>query len=156
MPTLAAWRITRLEFVGAAFTGEGASRYPGRWNPAGAPMVYTAGSLSLAVLEILAHLDDTAALARYVAIPVEFAADWCETLPRHRLPADWRRQPVPESTRGVGADWLRAGRRAVLAVPSVVIPQESNYLLNPSHAQFGGIRIGAPQPLPFDPRLLPR
>lgn len=151
---LTAWRITQAAFAGVAFTGEGARRYPGRWNPAGLPVVYTAGSLSLAVLEMLVHLDDAALLEQYIAIPVEFGENLCSRLPRASLPVEWRACPPGAATRHLGADWIRGRHSAVLDVPSVVIPHERNFLLNPNHPDFGKIKRGTPAPLPFDRRLL--
>ncbi len=150
---LTAWRITQAAFADTAFSGEGAGRYPGRWNPAGLPLVYTAGSLSLAVLEMLVHLDAVVLLEHYVTIPVEFGEDECSQLPLGSLPADWRACPPGAATRRLGADWARAGLTVALAVPSAVIPQERNYLLNPRHPDFARVIQGSPAPLPLDRRL---
>lgn len=85
-------------------------------------------------------------------------ADIPETLPiskvpLSRLPRDWRTYPPPERLADLGTDWARAGETAILAVPSAVIPQELNYLLNPLHPRFKRIRIGKPEPFRFDPRM---
>jgi RES domain-containing protein len=69
------------------------------------------------------------------------------------LPADWRADPPPASTRAVGDEWVLANRSAVLRVPSVVVPLEFNYVFNPRHPDFPRVTIGLPLPLPFDPRL---
>jgi len=152
--TVAAWRITRAEFAGSAFTGEGAARFPGRWNAAGMPVVYLSGNLSLAVLEILVHIESVEALERFVCIPVEFAAAEVTRVDAARLPGGWRAFPASESTRRLGADWHRGGSSVVLGVPSAVIPEERNYLVNPGHPHFARIRPGVARPLPFDSRLL--
>jgi len=69
------------------------------------------------------------------------------------LPANWRSYPAPDALADVGARWARELRSPVLAVPSAVIPQELNYLLNPLHSDFKRIRVGKPDNFRFDPRL---
>lgn len=69
------------------------------------------------------------------------------------LPADWRRYPAPELLADIGTDWAREGRTPLLAVPSAVVPQETNYLLNPRHPDVKAIRIGRAEPFRFDPRM---
>jgi RES domain-containing protein len=69
------------------------------------------------------------------------------------LPRHWRRYPPPAALRDLGTQWAAAKETAVLTVPSVVIPAETNYLLNPAHPAFGRIRIGDPEPFAFDPRM---
>jgi RES domain-containing protein len=70
------------------------------------------------------------------------------------LPSDWKMEPPPLSTRQLGDHWARSSRSAILAVPSVIIPDETNYVLNPAHPDFKRIVIGKPAPFTFDPRLL--
>jgi RES domain-containing protein len=72
------------------------------------------------------------------------------------LPARWRRHPPPESLAELGEDWVGRRRTAVMMVPSALIPQESNYLLNPRQADFRRIRIGRPEPFRFDDRMWKR
>jgi RES domain-containing protein len=72
------------------------------------------------------------------------------------LPPAWRRYPASEQLADLGAAWVRAGRTAVLVVPSAIVPQERNVLLNPAHRDFRGIRLGAPEAFSFDPRLWKR
>ena len=67
-----AWRIVQAHVADRAFSGEGARRYGGRWNSKGHAVVYTSGSISLAILEILAHIQIYDILEEYVYIPVEF------------------------------------------------------------------------------------
>lgn len=154
--SLTAWRLVQAKQAEGAFSGEGARRYGGRWNHAGTPMVYTAGSISLAALEVLAHLEAYQVLNTYVCIPVEFDEALYRTIDLSRVPDDWAADPAPSSTRDLGTDWIRSSGSAVLAVPSVLIPLERNYLINPLHPDFGKLRIGSPQPFRFDPRVIKR
>jgi RES domain-containing protein len=151
---VAAWRIVQDRHRRTAFDGEGARRYPGRWNERGEAVVYTAGSLSLAALELLVHLGNADLLKRYVCIPLRFDGALCRRLDPASLPADWAQDPPPLSTRAIGSAWLAAGTSPVLAVPSAVVPRETVFLLNPLHPAFPGISIGAADTFRFDPRLL--
>lgn len=150
---LSAWRIIPALHARDAFVGEGAVRHGGRWNSRGRAVVYTSEHKSLAALEALAHVDPTRPL-RYVAIKIEFAESLLERLPAAQLPSDWQRLPFSEATRNLGDAWLVEARSAVFAVPSVIIPEELSFLLNPAHPDFPNIAIGQPADFTFDPRLL--
>jgi RES domain-containing protein len=91
---------------------------------------------------------------KYVAFRLQFDAALVENIPLNRLPADWRVEPPPPSTNAIGDAWLREVRSAVLALPSVIVPGELNYLLNPAHPAFKKISISKPEGFIFDPRLL--
>ena len=69
------------------------------------------------------------------------------------LPRDWRQDSAPASTRSIGDAWVLSGTGAALRVPSVVVPMEFNYALNPRHPDFARVVVGTPMPFPFDPRL---
>ena len=69
------------------------------------------------------------------------------------LPADWRNTPAPAALRTIGKDWLLAAETAILRVPSALIPQEWNYVLNPLHPDFAQLRVLAPEALAIDGRL---
>ena len=83
---LRAWRIVKSEHAAAAFSGHGAKIAGGRWNNPGTLMVYTAGSHSLAILEILVHLQSQNLLQRYALFELTFSADLVVSLDRHSLP----------------------------------------------------------------------
>ncbi len=69
------------------------------------------------------------------------------------LPADWREYPAPERLQDIGTGWVRSAARVGLWLPSAVIPHERNLLLNPAHPDFARLRLRAPAPFAFDPRL---
>lgn len=148
-----AWRIVKEKHAATAFSGQGAARTGGRWNSRGVPVVYTSGTKSLAALESLVHLNPPVPF-KYIAIRVQFAETLIGKVPLKSLPADWRAEPPPPSSKAVGDAWARQGRSAVLELPSVIISGEANYLLNPAHPDFKKISIGKPEPFSFDPRLL--
>jgi RES domain-containing protein len=149
-----AWRIVKPHRVATAFSGEGARLFGGRWNSVGTPMAYTAESKALAALEILVHMDDACLMDEYLCIPVRFDARLARNLDLQLLPGNWRETPPPYSTQCMGDAWSAENGSAVLEVPSVLVPGESNYLLNPRHPNFGKLKIGAPEPFEFDARLL--
>ncbi len=146
-----AWRIVKEKHAATAFSGEGARLYGGRWNSPGTSVVYTSGSRALAALESLVHLNPPVMFS-YVALSAGFDEALVEKAVE--LPADWRDQPVPASTKAIGDLWVKEARSAVLELPSVIIPGESNFLINPAHPDFQKIAIGKPEPFGFDSRLL--
>ncbi len=151
MPT--AWRIVKTSRLHHAFDGEGARLFGGRWNSPGLPVVYTAGSRSLAALELLVHLGSSEILQSFSLIPVRFEQLHIETLPLKTLPSGWRDYPGPQAVRDLGDKWLKSGSSLVLQVPSVVIPEEANFLINPAHPAFADLAMGKAAPFQFDERL---
>ena len=152
--TIRAWRIVQTRFADRAFEGTGARLFGGRWDRRGTPVIYTAESLSLATLEILVNLDSAATLDRYLSIPVEFDDHLCKVLSLDALPDNWASDPVPPNVQAMGSRWAAAGESAVLVVPSAVVPQERNFLLNPQHPDFAQMRIGRSTAFDFDQRLI--
>jgi RES domain-containing protein len=151
--TLTVWRLVTARFADSAFSGEGARLYGGRWNRKGVPLVYTAQSQSLAMLEIL--VQDEPLRARYVMIPAHIPTQVkIERTALDALPADWRDLAARKQLQTIGSAWARNKSTAVLAVPGTVIPAETNYLLNPLHPDFSGIEIGEPQAFITDLRLI--
>ncbi len=151
---LTAWRIVKKRYAANAFDGEGARLSGGRWSSPGVPVVYVASTRSLAALEMAVHLDRSTLLASFVLIPCHFDERLVTAVDRSRLPAYWRRDPPPPELAGVGDAWVKEARSAVLAVPSAIIDEETNFLLNPVHPDFSQIRIGDPQEFEFDQRLI--
>lgn len=152
MPT--GWRIVKSRFAKRPFDGEGARLYGGRWNSVGVRMVYTAGSVSLAVLEMLVHLESSDVLPSYSLCAVHFDESVVTRLDRSRLSGNWRESPAPPELLMIGDAWIAARSSAVLEVPSAVVESESNYLINPEHPDFVSLVIDPPRPFTFDPRLL--
>src|SRR5687767_13747583 len=135
---LTAWRIVKTRYAGAAFDGEGARLYGGRWSSAGVRVAYASQSVALATLEVLAGLGRVSLLPSYSLISAEFDESELEILPVSSLPAGWRAYAAPRA----------------LQVPSAIIDTEANYLLNPAHASFASVRIAAAAPFTLDTRLV--
>ncbi|MBI5479216.1 MAG: RES family NAD+ phosphorylase [Deltaproteobacteria bacterium] len=151
---ITAWRIVKARHVADAFSGEGARLYGGRWNHRGTPLVYLGGSQALAALELFVHLGPSGGGLRFVAIRVDVPRDVRIRALRPRdLPPSWREQPPSDETKDLGTKWARRGATVVLRVPSVIVPAESNYLLNPAHPDFAKLVIGAREPFALDPRM---
>jgi len=150
---LTVWRLVTARFAKSAFSGDGARLYGGRWNRKGIPLVYTAATQSLAMLEML--VQDEPLRARYVTIEARIPSGVkIERVKVEDLPSDWRSIAAREQLRAIGTDWATKRTAAVLAVPSAVIPAEFNYLLNPLHPDFRRIRVGKPQRFETDLRLI--
>lgn len=118
-------------------------------------MVYASGSLAGAMLECLVHFDLSLGphdmVYMELVIPATVAS---ECIYEKDLPSNWASYPAPRELVDLGDAWVRSGRTAILTVPSVVVPMDSNVLLNPAHPDFQSITAGRPSPVRFDPRLL--
>lgn len=151
---LSLFRLVKAKHTATAFDGEGARRFGGRWNERGTAVVYFGGTLSLAALETFVHLSAADARLAFVAIEV-VVPDGIRIaeLPPGRLPANWRAEPPPTETKAIGSAWVRARETLLLRIPSVIVPRESNYLLNRAHPDFSSLKIRPPEPFGFDERM---
>lgn len=148
------WRLTRERFARTPFDGIGPARGGGRWNSRGTYVAYAASSRALAILEVLVHIDREFAPSDLVFVEATIPDETIETLDVSALPPRWRTEPPPPALREIGDDWVRAVRSLALRVPSAIVPDEVNLLVNPAHPRYSEIRIeGAPQPAVLDPRL---
>lgn len=148
------WRISNHKHTDTAFSGEGSRRVGGRWNSRGRSVVYTSATLSLAALEYFVHMEVEDAENMLVSIQVDISEDvQIETLDLTQLPSNWRNIPAPTVLATIGDEWFDLGTATLLVVPSAIIPQENNYLLNPLHNDFAKMQIYLPEPFGFDPRM---
>src|SRR5688500_2472818 len=150
---LTAWRIVKTRHAGAAFDGEGARLYGGRWSSAGVRVAYASQSVALAALEVLAGLGKVSLLPSYSLISAQFDESELEILPVSSLPAGWRAYPAPPELQSIGDKWIAENRSLALQVPSAIIETEANFLLNPAHAAFASVKISAAAPFALDTRL---
>ena len=142
-----AWRLARRSF--AELDGAGARQYGGRWNRRGQAVVYSSEHLSLAVLEMIVHLE--LALEDFPADYAKIAIEVPDALRIERV------QSLPKTAAQaveIGAHWYDSGRAVGLLVPSVIVPEEHNLLLNPGHPDFERIKARPARLFRFDPRLL--
>ena len=151
MPRL--WRVVKRKHAATAFDGKAAQRFGGRWNSPGRLAVCASASKSLAVLEVLVHLDVGRPLPRLVAFTFDVDSKFVDRAAVARLPRHWRTSRGLLATQQLGDEWLASGRGLALAVPSAIVPEELNYLLNPAHPAFARLRFGRSIPFLLDPRL---
>ena len=141
------YRLVRRERAADALSGEGARRYGGRWNPPGTPVVYASESRALAVLETFVHLTLEARVIAFVLITLELPS---------RAPLRRRDTRPPRSlaaSQEAGHAWLEDGDALALVVPSLIVPQEKNYVLNVAHPLFANMTVAGAEPFSFDERL---
>lgn len=151
---ITAWRITPAKYQSAAFSGEGAKEYGGRFNSVGTPVVYTSESLALATLELLTKINSRSRAADRICLPVRFDEAHVQVRSGDDLPEGWDARPYGPTSQEVGDAWIRSQASLVLRVPSIVVPREHNYLINPRHPDASDLQIGEPEPLDLDPRIL--
>ncbi len=153
MAEVVGWRIVKEKHAASAFSGEGARIFEGRWNSTGVRMVYCSQHLSLAALEILVHTQPVTMRDKFRV----FRATWDDailtTIDSRKLPKGWNAQPPGQISKAIGDEWIQSGRSAVLAVPSVIVPLERTFLLNPKHSEFSKIKIKDQGSFSLDPRL---
>lgn len=156
--TVVLWRIathTR-EFRADDLQGKGAELTGGRWNRPGRPVVYTATSVALACLETAVHLRAQALpLNRFLVrldVPDTLWADR-QVFGAAQLPDGWNAVPEGKVSLDLGDTWLKAARTALLVVPSAIVPEEQNVLLNPRHPQAAQVTATLLRPWVYDQRL---
>lgn len=152
-----AWRLVKTRRAATAFDGEGAFRFGGRWNSRGKRMVYASESLSLALLEVLVHLDASSTVPEMSAIALRIPRELLSVLPRPST--EPKEADFPGSlreSRARGDRWLSEAANPAISVPSVIVPSERNILVNPLHPKFHKLEIFPPEPLKLDERLLHR
>lgn len=150
---LTAWRLTEAIYQADAFGGEGARAFGGRWSSPGYWIVHTSEHASLAILEVLANAFRPKLLSYFVLASCTFDESLVTHVEIEELPLNWRDPRPPVELRDFGDEWIRSERSAVLSLPSVIVEHERNYLLNPVHPDFKRIKLVAPKPFRFDPRL---
>lgn len=144
------WRISNH----TSLNGEGGRLYSARWHTAGAPIVYLAASPPGALIEVLVHLE-----LKESNLPPAYTLLRISTPDNLRIPSlkvsegdMWKEdEAIP---RKLGDAWLKSQRSALARVPSAIVPNTFNYLLNPLHKDALRIRIAESQSAIFDPRLL--
>lgn len=127
-------------------SGAGAAKYPGRWNDDGQRVLYTATSLALAALETAAYVDAHGLPLNRHVVSIEVpAAVWKARVQftPHDLPGGWDAVPAGQASVRVGAQWLSSQASAILLVPSVIVPEEYNALINPEHRDAKKLRATA-------------
>jgi RES domain-containing protein len=147
-------RADRAKSAAAAFGGDGAAKFPGRWNHKGVRAVYCSDTLAGACLETLVHIRPLPRVfPQSVFFELEIDSHLLEKPDIAKLPAAWN-GPVPtKETRDYGTAFLTASRAVGLMIPTTVIPHGWNVVINPAHPKFRMVAIKGPSPFYYDPRL---
>ena len=134
-------------------TGEGARLHGGRWNHKLTPCLYTSESRALALLEytVNVNIDDIPRALSFTIFEIPDAD--IAKIKEKDLPGDWKAVPAPASTKDFGTSLLTAADHLVLKIPSTVIPDEFNYLINPAHPGHKECRIISTADFVYDVRI---
>ena len=148
------YRVLRKIYARSAFDGDGAYRYGGRWSSPGTRLSYTSEHQSLALLEYFVHLDKDDPPSDLVLAVAE-APDHltCDRVKVGQLPGNWRAPAAPPELARIGDEFVRRQEHCVLLVPSALVSDEQNCLINPAHPEFRRIVTQKPRPLAYDPRM---
>lgn len=146
------YRIGRIKYAND-LTGEGARLFGGRWNNKGIGCLYTSASRALALLEYTVNIDiDDIPRALSITI-IEIPERSIKILEEANLPGDWKHSPAPSSTKIFGSKLLLTAAEPVIRIPSTVIPDEFNYLLNPLHSDSDKFKIINVNDFVYDVRI---
>ena len=155
--TVALWRIATEapDYAAADLTGKGAEMTGGRWNRKGTAVLYTSTSRALACLETVVHLAKTPLpLNRYlVEISVPLAAWKAARVVDPAGLAAWDAEPAGKASLDWGTQWLASGATLLAKVPSIIVPEEFNVLLNPAHPDIGAVTATVVRKWLYDARL---
>ena len=146
------YRISKCDFI-SDLRGNGAASYPGRWHSKGTHILYTAATPSLALLESVVHISNIV-VASYCMICLSVPEDKIVSIPASGLPANWFVNPPPDILKKVGDDFISSNEFLALEIPSAIMPEENNYLLNPGHPDFKKIAIVYTRNIPIDERFV--
>ncbi len=157
--SVALWRIALASrsIVPTDLSGRGAERTGGRWNSIGRPVVYMSTSIALACLETVVHFNASGLRLNRELLRIDVPDEvWAarQTLPSQSLPAGWNAVPAGPASASIGDAWLAGLATALRVVPSAIVPEEFNVLLNPAHRDASRIKAIALRPWTYDGRLL--
>lgn len=146
------YRISKCRFIDD-LTGTGASYFAGRWHSKGTRVLYTAGAASLALLEALVHITSVVPL-KMCLLSLEIPEQFIKEIKAVDLPEDWMQNPPPDMLKFYGDNLARENKLLALKVPSVILPEEHNYILNPAHKLFSKIKRVYSRTISIDERLI--
>lgn len=156
--SISLWRIAKhtADYRADDLSGGGAKFTGGRWNSKGQAVVYASTTIALATLETLAHLGDNIAIRNAFLIRLDVPAsiwDEREYITPDDLDPTWAAEPPGSTTIQFGDDWINSGSAALLLVPSVIVPEEFNVLVNPAHRDAKKISASVTRQYIYDSRL---
>ena len=144
------FRITKAQYASQLTASGGAAR----WNARGRFVIYTAATRALACLENVVHRSGEGLQDSFRVMVIHVPAQLrIETISPDSLPNDWFAYTNYTYCQQLGENWLQNRKTAILRVPSAIVPQEWNYLINPAHPDFSSIKLIKTEPFVFDPRI---
>jgi RES domain-containing protein len=147
------FRISKCNYI-EDLSGTGAALYGGRWNSKGSYILYTAATASLALLETIVHMS-TLPKEGFCLLEMEIPENY-KLVSEKELPPNWTDHPPPALLQKIGDDFIEKQEFLALKIPSVVLPEEFNFLLNPAHPDFKKIKIKRKKNISLDQRLRPK
>jgi RES domain-containing protein len=145
------YRIASCKYIDN-LTGAGAAMYGGRWNSIQVYMLYTASSPSLALLETLVHMTNIPKEG-FCMMKLMIPEDKMKEVNENELPDDWATYPAPDQLKIIGDQFIRDNKFLALIIPSAIMPEEKNILLNPNHPDFKKVKVIFKRNLKVDKRL---
>jgi RES domain-containing protein len=152
--TTVIYRITHQRYQDELFSGKGGLQYRSRWASKGQLVSYAADHIATATLEKIAAVTRPDLLMQMVYVKAEVDAAYIDILPEDEWPDDWDTLPATDGTRTVGDAWLDARNNLLLRVPSVVLPDSYNYVINAAHPDADALVVQKTSPLLLDNRIL--
>jgi RES domain-containing protein len=146
------YRIAKGRYIND-ISGFGAKKYGGRWNNVGIAMLYTSENISLSVLENLANANKRYGMTDFNLAKIKIDSDLIEEIKTKNLDLNWKLGLSSQVSRLIGDNWIRENKNLVLKVPSAIVDQEYNYLINPEHKDFNKVKIISVTNFKFDERL---
>lgn len=146
------YRIAKRKYI-QDLTGTGAKLAGNRWNSKGVAVLCTSGTLSLCALACLVHFPPAYIPSDYAYLKLFCPDDSLQEVSISMLPQDWQQQAASEMTKSTGDDFVAQQQYLCLKVPSAIVNNEFNYLLNPSHRRFSEVKIAEVQDFVFENRL---
>lgn len=146
------YRISKCKFIND-LKGTGAAAYGGRWHSKGTYVLYTSEAASLALLESVVHISNIAAFG-YCMLCLKIPDDNIKEMRVDDLPEKWNENPPPDMLKSIGDAFVRENKFFALKLPSAILPEESNYLLNPNHPDFKKVTVLYTKSVNIDARLV--
>ena len=149
------YRLDRLKRENQVLSGKGSEMFGGRWNYPGIPAVYCAENRALTVLEILAHLDKDHWPNDRIMVSFEIPDEsMIHKMDVAELDSGWNSFPYTDSSQRIFGEFVQSNNHCILAVPSAIVPDEFNFVINPNHPKATQIRVIDKKAFVLDHRLL--
>lgn len=145
------YRISKCMYIDD-LKGTGAAAFAGRWHSKGTYILYTASSPSLAMLESVVHMAGIP-LVDYCMICLEIPDEKIVKLDIKDLPDNWYVNPAPGALCAIGDNFIKKNEHIGIEVPSAIMPEETNILLNPNYIHFSKVKIMYRRTIPIDRRF---